>query len=206
MSPCTLACFGVLLVAATQAGAPAQSSHGPTVELLIPMPEPRPFLLALDEIELDWTAAPREARGENRPPITPVPGTRVVSDAGDRTLVRVETAKTADGLAQVVAAHEAANPGARGELVVYEVGRPRSETSRRMVTSDVALLLDEGVQLDDVLSQVKVVDAKAVRGTPRGYVIRCTTPLTAIDVAKALIRIQGVKRAYPLLKRTRVTR
>ena len=196
-------CLGLVLIAAS-AGGVTQDPPRPTAEVLIPVPELRPFVIALDEIELDWTA--RKGRTDSRPAMTPVAGATVVSDEPQRTRVRVDAAPTVEALAHVLAANQAANPGARGELVVYEKGRPRTEASRQLVTSDVALMLNEGASLDQILSRAKVADAKTVRGTPSGYVIGCDTPFTAIEVARALATIDGVKRAYPLLKRSRVTR
>lgn len=190
---------------ATRAPAtPTQSESKPMIDVVIPMPEPRSFQLALDEFELDWPMATEVARGERTP--AAVPGTTIVSHDRTRTVVRVNAARSADALKQTLAAVLVANPEARGELVVYDAGRPQTDTTRRLLTSDVALLLEEGVVLQDVIAKIDGLDAKAVRGAPRGYVIRCTDPLAALDVAKALATIEGVKRAYPLLKRTRVTR
>jgi hypothetical protein len=160
--------------------------------------------VALDEIELDWSSAARTARGEPTP--TAVVGTTIVTHGERRTVVRVEGAGNVAALRQKLTATIAANPEARGELVVYESDRPKTDASRQLLTSDVALLLEEGVVLEDIVSRVAGLEAKAVRGTPRGYVVRCADPLAAVDVARALGAIDGVKRAYPLLKRARVTR
>jgi hypothetical protein len=176
----------------------------PTAEVVIPQPEPRSFQVALDQIELDWSAAARGTRGERTP--MAVAGTTITAHDERRTVVRVEGAGTVAALRQKLAATIAANPEARGELVVYESDRPRTDASRQLLTSDVALLLEDGVALEDIVARVAGLEATAVRGTPRGYVVRCADPLSAVDVARALGAVNGVKRAYPLLKRARVAR
>lgn len=188
---------------ATQA-VPVQSR--PTAEIVIPMPEPRSYQVALDEIELDWSLAARAAGGERTP--VAVAGTKIAAHDERRTVVRVEGAENVASFKQKLTATIAANPEARSELVVYESGRPKTDTSRHLLTSDVALVLEEGVALMDVLAKAKIdgLDAKAVRGAPQGYVVRCADPLSAVDVARALGAVEGVRRAYALLKRARVTR
>jgi hypothetical protein len=197
-------CVGLLLTAAGPAVGPPQGASGPTAEIVIPTPEPRPFVLALDEIELDWTGARRAGGKEPSAPAS-VPGTKVLGHERQRTRIRVEAAKTLKALDKALAETQAVNPGARGEMVVYEAGRARTEVNRQLLTSNVAVILGDGVVLKSVLARAKMARAE-VTEAPGGYVIRCETPLAAIEIARELGGIEGVKHAYPLLKRTRATR
>jgi hypothetical protein len=204
MGPIETVCVGLLLIAATPPARAPQGTPGPTVEIVIPTPEPRRFVLVLDEIELDWTRAPREGQVD-RPAPASVPGTRILNHERQRTRVRIEGARTVEALAKALEATLAANPGAGGEIVVYEAGGPRTVVHRQLLTSDVAVMLHEGVPLENVLARASIARAD-VAEAPGGYVIRSESPFAALEVARQLGTIEGVKHAYPLLKRTRVAR
>ena len=204
MGPLEAACVGLLLIAPAQAGHPPQGSSSTTVEIVIPTPEPRRFELALDEIELDWTEAGR-AEGKEPPAPASVPGTKILGHERQRTRIRVEAAKTLEALEKALAETLTANPGARGEIVVFEAGQPRTAAHRQLLTSDVALILNDGALVENVLARAKVTRGEVVEA-PGGYVIRCETPLAAVDAARHLGTLEGVKHAYPLLKRARATR
>jgi hypothetical protein len=194
---------GTVMALAIERSLTAQTPPGRNLEILVQTPEPRVFLMALDEIELDWS----EATPEQRPAsVQATPGVLIVNQQRDRTVMRLEAVHTTAALAERISEQESANPGARGRVVLYEPNRPRSPTTRRLLTSDVAVLLNRGVVIEEVLAQAALPTAQAVAGVTGGYVIRVESPLVAIEVARALAGLPGVRTAYPLLQRTPATR
>ncbi len=159
------------------------------VELTVPSPEPRTFVVALDELELDWTGA--HNRDANSPDVT------VLSISNVTTLAR---------LAQLLADQESANPGTRGRVVLYEPGKPRTVANRRLLTSDVAILVSEGMTAAELTGTADLTQIRAVPGVANAFVGRAASPLAAIDVARAFASVPGVKSAYPLINRTPVSR
>jgi hypothetical protein len=180
-----------------------QALPGRDLEIVIQTPERRVFLMALDEIELDWTdATPEQRLG----PVAVRSGAEIVEQRRDRMVLRIAGVNSAPRLAELIAEEEAANPGARGRIVLYEPNRPRSPTTRRLLTRDIAVLLEGAVSIDQVLQQVGLSAAQAVPAAAGAFVIRVESPLAAVTTARALASVHGVRTAYPLLQRTAVTR
>jgi hypothetical protein len=176
------------------------------VPLTIPTPEPLEFLVALDEMELDWTSAAPAARPADQASVATVPGITVIGHDRDRTVLRVDGAATAEEMTQALGAQEAVNPGARAHVVVYESGRPRSAASRRTLTSEVVVLLDRTTSINAVLAGTALRDPQGVPGLSTGWVVRAGDPLAAVEAARRLATLPGVKTAYPLMKHSSVTR
>jgi hypothetical protein len=172
-------------------------SVAPVVTLHMPAPER--FELALDEIELDVSraAADRKAPG-SRPSI--VPSARLRRMAGTSATFDVDASTTAE-LTSLARRLEDANPGARAQLVMYEERSGRSESTRRLLTREVILVLDDDADPSRVLEDADVSPPKPVPGVPRSYVVEAGDPLSAVSVANSLRERPGVRYAYPLVKR-----
>jgi hypothetical protein len=100
--------------------------------------------LALDEIELDWSRQPGVK--------TQAPGLDSVTSAGT-WIMRAEALRAVLGTLGITsaadlltrAAHlEGLNPGAEAHLVLYQ-SEERSERTRQLLTREVGLLVEAGV-------------------------------------------------------------
>lgn len=172
---------------------------GPLITIYAPHPEQ--LELALDEVELDWSGDPG-AKGQAPGHYAAViPGTRVGdSDAARATIVLSGVTGPVD-LSMTARALKAANPGAEYHLVLYQPGLPRSKETRRLLTHEVGMLLEQGEEPGGVLAGLPVGPLRAVPGVPGGYVVETGDPMAALDLADQLRQRPGVRSAYPLLKR-----
>jgi hypothetical protein len=180
-----LRAFALVVLAAVT---PATVNNQSGIELTLMTPEPRTYLVALDELELDWSDVHER---EGRP---------------DRTVQALSNVTTLSRLAEVLAEQQSANPGTRGRIVLYDPGKPRTAVNRRLLTSDVAVLLGEGMALADLTGVADIAQIRPVPGAPNAFVGRAASPLAAIEAARALAAVPGVKSAYPLVTRTPVSR
>lgn len=179
-----LRAFALIVLAAVT---PATGNNQSGVELTLMTPEPRTYLVALDELELDWSDL-QEREGP------------------DRTVLALSNVTTLARLAEVVAEQQSANPGTRGRIVLYVPGKPRTAVNRRLLTSDVAVLLGEGMAPANLAGVANIDQIRPVPGAPNAFVGRAASPLAAIEAARALAAVPGVKSAYPLVTRTPVSR
>ncbi len=187
----------VLIVMTAIHVAAAQPVTGRTVTIAVP--EPLRFVLALDEVELDLSAAADRTTGTLRT-VTPVDGVREVRRDGLRATLTLAAASESDLLA-VSRAAEHANPGTEAHLVLYPEGEPRHELTRHLLTREVAIILDRGVDLPPLLAQLGVDRVHAVAAVPNAWVIRAKEPLDSLRLADTAARISGVRVAYPLLRK-----
>ena len=167
-----------------------------SILLTISSPEPKQYELALDESAIDWN----RSTGESARAVLP-DGAVLVEKPGSPTVLSISRVTSADQLADVTQAFEAANPGATAHLVLYEAGRPRTEASRRLLTREVALLLDDDRDPGELVRSVVNGVPRPIPGVPRAFVIEADDPLAALGVADALRLLPGVRNAYPLLRR-----
>jgi hypothetical protein len=177
---------------------------GPVVT--VHAPHPWDLELALDEVELDWTGDPGVKTLAPGRSATAIAGTRVVEQTAARAVVVVPGLKGPADLQAMAATLRAANPGAEAYLVLYEPGRPRSPSTRRLLTREVGLLLVDASSLPSVLAGLPATTVRPVTGVPGGYVVEAADPLAALSVAETLRQQPGVRSAYPLLRRIQVPR
>lgn len=193
MLPATHAAWPAL---ASQAAVPPAERRSIAVVVLTPAPVD--FELALDEIELEW----HKGEGEPR---TALPGTSVISHDGGHTALAV-AADGIDRLREVLRAEEQANPGSSAHVVLYEAGRPRTASSRRLLTPEIAVVIASGVSIDDVAARAALLAGEMVPGVEGAYVLRAPGALAALDAVRQLAVVPGVTTVYSLLKRTLVMR
>jgi hypothetical protein len=157
-------------------------------------------------VELDWTEAPPEVRTAARSAIVLVRGGQILSHGRDRAIIAVPGLTDLRALGDLAVDFEAANPGARARVVLYEARKARSTASRRLLTADVAFLIEASAPLEQVVARVSLTDLQMISGTPGAFVARASHPLAALEAARALAATPGVKSAYPLITRTPATR
>lgn len=210
MKPCkwlTFLFIGCLAVFQLGATSPKQSKRQPTGPLItIHAPHPEQFELAIDEVELDWSAQPSAKQQAPAQYAAPVAGAKIVERNGVRALVRVPPVMAPPDLLAIATNLKAANRGAEAHLVLYEPGLPRTKANRRLLTREVGVLLDPGEAPGVALQGLTVGPINSVPGVSGGYVVEAVDPLAALEMADALRQRPGVRSAYPLLKRFYVPR
>ena len=172
---------------------PKRPPDGPLITVYAPHPEQ--FELALDEIALDWgshSGAPAQSA-------IAIAGTRVMEREAVLAWFAVTRAASPVDLLTVARALKAANPGADAHLVLYVPGHPKDKASRKLLTRQVGLILEPGVDPLNVLAGLPFVSIQpaAVSG---GYVIEAEDPLAALTFAEGLRDRPGVKHAYPVIR------
>lgn len=177
---------------------------GPVVT--IHAPHPQSLELALDEIELDWSAAPGAKAQAPAQSAIAVAGTTILERSAARAVVAVAGATTPQDLLTSALALQAANPGAEGYLVLYEPGLPKTLATRQLLTREVALVLEPGQDPVGALAGLPSGAVRPIRGVPDAYAVLAPDPLAALDLADALRQRPGVRSAYPLLKRQQFPR
>jgi predicted secreted protein len=178
----------IVLFALTLCGAAsvaAAQTPARAAEVIVYTPDAERFVLALDEIELQWRD---ERRTEN-----------------ERTrMVAIRDSATPEDITTRARVLEAENPGAVAYLVLYEADQGRSDATRRLLGREVAVLLNDTAKADVVLKALPGLRARAVGFG--AYVVEASDPLAALALADTIRGIPGVKTAYPLLQRRHFTR
>lgn len=198
----TLVCVGWLALFPTEALSAKQSKR-PRAGALITVhtPHPEQFEIALDEIELEWTEPGTKRFAPDEAPIM-VHGARVVKSEASRAIVTVSGITGPTELSMMATVLKAANPGTEAYLVLFEPGLPRTQATRHLLTREVGLILEQGVDPHTLLADLSADTVRSVPGVPEGYVIEADDPMAALAVADALRKQPGVRNAYPLLKHT----
>ena len=175
----------------------------PYVPLTLLTPQEEQFDLRLDEIELDWSES---APGRSSPllPVAVV-GISLLQAEPALAIFRVTGAASPAALGAVSRQLEVANPGAEANFVLY-VRDQRDAGARRVLTTHAALVLEVPEDPTGVLLQYSHYYPAALEGVPGGYVIEGLDPWGAVQVAEELRAREGVKTAYPLLKRRQYVR
>jgi hypothetical protein len=172
---------------------------GPLITIYVPHPEQ--LELALDEVELDWSGDPGAKGQAPGHYAAAIPGTRVVDSDAARATIALSGVTDPVDLSIKARALKAANPGAEYHLVLYKPGLPRSTETRRLLTREVGMLLEQGEEPRGVLAGLPAGPLRTVAGVPGGYVVEAGDPMAALDLADQLRGRPGVRSAYPLLKR-----
>ncbi|HBH01470.1 MAG: hypothetical protein A2X36_07885 [Elusimicrobia bacterium GWA2_69_24] len=209
MSPIRLVVFlAACLLAAEPALAQPKIKKAPPAGPLITIhaPHSEQFEVALDEVELDWSGDPTAKSAAPGHYATAIAGAAVVDTDVQRATFRVSGIFDQADLSARAKALQAANPGADYYLVLYEPGRPRTKATRRLLTREVAMLLDPGTSPQGVLAGLPGGGLRAVPGVADGYVVEAAEPLAAVELADELRQRGGVRNAYPLLKRQQFPR
>lgn len=128
-------------------------------------------------------------------------GTQVLKSEAFRTVVAVSNITSPVDLSMMATAMKAANPGAEAHLILYEPGLPQSKATRRLLTREVGLLIEQGEDPQNLLAGLLAGSIRSVPGVPGGYVVEASDPIAALNLADALRQRPGVRSAYPLLKR-----
>jgi hypothetical protein len=194
---CVLSAAAGLTLMASAAPASAQTPVNGRI-ITVAAPEPKRFVLALDEIELEWTGAADAAAVAAREVVS-VPRVRAIQREGLRATLTIDAGSEQD-LSAVRRAAEDANPGAEGRLVLYEEGEPRSDRTRHLLTREVAILVDPSVDVDALTTELGV-EARPVRGVPNAWVLLAKGPLDALRLAETAAGTAGVQLSYPLLRK-----
>lgn len=197
----TILCVVWLVIFQAQALSAKESDRPPAGPLItVHTPHPEQFEMALDEIQLEWTDPGEKKLAPAQTPIM-IYGTQVLKSEAFRAAVAVSGITSPTDLSMMAAALKAANPGAEAHLILYEPGLPQSEATRRLLTREVGLVLEQGEDPQSLLTGLPAGSIRSVPGVPGGYVVEVSDPITALNVADALRRRAGVRSAYPLLKR-----
>jgi hypothetical protein len=183
---------------------PVRTPEGPL--LSVPTPNLREYELALDEVELDWSRMPNAKQVAPGRRAAAAAGATIVEREELRALAGFPAVADAAGLRAMAEALRGANPGAEAHLVLYQPGRAKSPGTRRLLTRELGLLLEAGIDAQAVVAGLPVAALRPVAGVAGGYVADATDPLAALELAAALGQRPGVKQAYTMLRRLLVRR
>lgn len=127
---------------------------------------------------------------------------QVTTRTGERTLHLAQPLSDRTAL-QTRANTLSSDPTEEVELVLYEVGVDRNEFTRRILTRDVLVRLDDRTPAPTIAATLGLTDFRTPEGGS-GYVIFTTDePGGALDLAQRLRQQPGVLSADPILKRLR---
>lgn len=127
---------------------------------------------------------------------------QVTTRTGERTLHLAQPLSDRTAL-QTRANTLSSDPTEEVELVLYEVGVDRNEFTRRILTRDVLVRLDDNTLAPTIAAALGLTDFRTPEGGS-GYVIFTTDePGGALDLAQRLRQQPGVLSADPILKRLR---
>ena len=174
----------------------AQTNARAEVRLTVRTPHASTFVVALDELHVDRAASD----AVDAPPAASA-ASRLASGPRRSTLERIPRTRSLPELASAAREAEDAMPGARADLVLYEAGVPRSAKTRRLLTREVAVVLNPGADVGAALAGIATRGVRSTRGVPHALVVECESPLAALDAAKILSQRGDVRAAYPLLRR-----
>lgn len=183
---------------------PKRPVTGPLITIYAP--HAQQFEIGMDEVELDWSHVPgAKSRALGRQ-ASPAGGARIVEGEGVRArAIFAPVASTAE-LEGMAAALRLANPGANAHLVLYEPGRPKNAATRRLLTHEVGLLMEPGVDPQPAIAGLPVVAMRPLVNVADGYVLHANNAIAALNLADALRHRSGVRNAYPLVRRQYVPR
>jgi hypothetical protein len=168
--------------------------------IIIHTPHLEQLEIALDEVELEWTDLSEKKLAPAESPRM-IHGSRVVKSETARAVVAVTGIASPMDLSMMATSLKAANPGAEAHLILYEPGLPRSTATRRLLTREVGVVLEQGEDPQSLLTGISTGSVRSVPGVPEGYIVEASDPMAALSLADALRRRPGVRSAYPLLKR-----
>lgn len=183
---------------ALSAKEPKRPPAGPLITVHVPHAEQ--FEIALDEIQLEWTDPGEKKLAPAKTPMM-IYGTRVVKSEASRAAVAVSGITSPTDLSMMATALKAANPGTEAHLILYEPGLPRSKATRRLLSREVGVVLEQGKDPHSLLAGLPDGSIRSVAGVPGGYVVEASDPIATLNLADALRQRPGVRSAYPLLKR-----
>lgn len=193
--------FLLCVSVAGAASARAWQDLRPTITLHVP--QPQEFELALDEVQLEWTDV---VAGKRVPQPVASDGARLLRREGNRAVFLLDDVLNQEALVARVRALEAANPGARGELILYDLGSVRSDATRHVLTRDVGIVLKDPADPDTILDRFAPSLPRSVSGVPGGFVITADDPLAAVALADVLRQQPRVASAVPLMRKVQYTR
>lgn len=188
---------------ALSAKQPKRPPAGPLITVHAPHQEQ--LEMALDEVELEWTDLSEKKLAPAETPMM-IYGSQVVKSEAARAVVAVSGITSPMDLSMMATSLRAANSGAEVHLVLYEPGLPRSTATRRLLTREVGVVLEQREDPQSLLAVISAGSVRAVPGVPGGYIVEASDPLAALNLADALRRRPGVRSAYPLLKRAYFSR
>ncbi len=170
--------------------------------IVIFAPERQEYDLALDELELIPAAGgpARSARST-----VEVAGARVLRRQENSTVFRVN-APSRNALIATARTLSGANPGTRTALVLYLPKQPRNEETRRVMTGDVAVLLNAGADPAAFRRDQQRYSPENVAGLANAFVLVTDDAEDALDLSDALRQRGDVQTAYPLLGKKQFSR
>jgi hypothetical protein len=176
----------------------------PAVTVTVPTPEPQRFEVALDEVELRWTTE-RPPGDQPRTPDQAIEATvERATPAG--AVISARNLMTLEDVNRAAREIERSNPGSAAFLVLYEPDRQRSESTRRLLGREVAVILTDTTDPTAFLATLDGLTARPLPAVPRAYVVEAADPLDALAVADRLRASPGVRTAYALLRRQAAAR
>lgn len=194
---CCVAWLTVFHAEALSAKEPKRHPAGPMITVYTPHPEQ--LEIALDEIELEWRETDEKTITPTHAPIM-IYGAQISESAASRATVAVSGITSQMDLSMIATSLKAANPGAEAHLILYEPGLPKNQTTRRLLTREVGLIVEQGEDPQALLEGLPAGSVRSVPGVPGGYVVEASDPISALSLADALRQRPGVRSAYPLLK------
>ena len=90
------------------------------------------------------------------------------------------------------------------DLVAYREGEPPTERNRRIVTNQVGVTLEDGIDPTAIGLAIQAKGMKAVDYLPGDYILEFADAAEAITASEALAKVPGVHRANLLLGQKRI--
>lgn len=166
-------------------------------------PELETFELALDELELDWSEAGAAGRPLAAQPVV-IDGTALSERTATSAVFRVTAATSPELLASICRGLESANPASECNFVLYAPDTNRDAGTRRVMTTHLAVVLEDPASVAAL--EAFVQNPEPMDGVPGGFVFEAFDPLAAAQIADAIRVRDGIKSAYPLVKRRQFAR
>lgn len=122
------------------------------------------------------------------------------SGGKERTARMATSAKDFGEMRKKAEALEAAT-GVKQDIVLYEKGKPRDESTRRVLTRKVLLKTDDRFDLNAAAVKIHAVATEKPRYAPGHVILTVKGPGDALAVLKVLRALPGVLSAEPMLAR-----
>jgi len=177
------------------------AAQAPASEIVIQTTVPERFVIAFDELAVESTTGRVDAALEQAAAAL---GHPAKARAGRATLIVSASARSLEELEEARKALARSRPESRVLLVLYEAGRPPSPSSRALLPSDLALIMQPGVA-PPAAARAPALGLRKL-GAPDTYGLSAPDPLAAVTLAETLRAAPGVRYAYPLVKRVLETR